>query len=175
TDRVCAGERLRGQHSSGADTVGVQFAAGDIAGTIRCESPNSCENGRAAAIPLESAECKCVIAIQLGVVHTGAGLSLSVRTKKQSETQQQHSIQLAHLSSVGWLGDGFCRFQNKLPMTEARGASAPCFQIRVMETAGTRSTWNSREKCCAFQTFVLRGRLRSSAHARSLIIHPFLP
>src|SRR5438045_3168570 len=59
-------------------------------------------------------------------------------------------------------------------MTEPRGASAPGFQIRLMETAGTMITWNSHYKCCAFQTFGLRVRLRSSSHALSLIIHPFL-
>jgi hypothetical protein len=67
-NRIRTGEGLRGSYFSAAYTVAVQFAVGQISGTVCREPSNDSENGRSATAAAESAKRECVIPVQLGVV-----------------------------------------------------------------------------------------------------------
>ena len=60
--------------------VSVQLAVGEIAGSVRRESSDSPKNGRDGPIPADPGEGKCIVAIQLGVVHARIGLALNSRS-----------------------------------------------------------------------------------------------
>src|SRR5205807_10464748 len=68
TDRVRAGERLRGQRRASTDAIRVQLAAGEVAGAIRGKHAHRRRNRGDRSVPLDPAESKGVVALEHRVV-----------------------------------------------------------------------------------------------------------
>ena len=89
-DRIASCEREGHSlfHASEADTnaVAVEFAVGEIPSSIRCKSAHGREGSRGAATARGHADkAKCIVALQLGVVHLGPGRRYENQAKKHGK------------------------------------------------------------------------------------------